>query len=202
MLRRFFSLIALAFLPSSALAQLSAGGGIAGYDIVSLSSGEPLGRVLVVDLASKESLKGTVPGSEYWRWDVGLDKGEGFALVPSDEAVPSSIGILPDTIMAVSETATSGLWIESDQLSFDLDTLEPFEGAATSGRTFSVYVAGGSAGSSSSPLAWFSFSEKGQEAWASESHDAELLELAKDEVLVFVADDLPKAGSLKVFTAR
>lgn len=181
--------------PAVAYAQLSAGGGIAGYHIFSADGqARYLGTVLVFAKTAKTLPKEFQPGAEYWYWqDESKAYTEDFFLAPSD-----SLKLPSDKVSDYDLFA---------HLAFDLTDPQPFPKMSQEIEgTYTVYT-GDSQGKplDTTPEAWFAFLNKGngaQLAWARKDLGDAYLTIQKDQSLLFVRSSLPAAGSIEVVAAR
>lgn len=184
--------------PAAAYAQVSAGGGAAGYHIFSADGqARYLGFVLVVAKILPDSImlpKEFQPGAEYWYWqDKSKAYAEDFILAPSD-----ALKLPSDNVSDYDRFA---------HLAFDLAAPQPFPKMSQEIEwTYTVYT-GDSQGKAldTTPEAWFAFLDKGhgaQLAWARKDIGDAYLSIEKDQSLLFVRSSLPAAGSLEVVAAR
>ena len=184
--------LALAGLSSPALAQLSAGGGIAGYDLYAVDgSGEWLGRVLVLPLGISNIPKYFADDTEYWY--IRPDKGWQSEFMMVEMSNPSFPSSDPNDYYAY------------DHDHFDLSTPISFPSTG-SGLSYGVYDAslslityGWSGGGLGSSLAWFNFTSTDQEAWGTNTLYDTTVGPLSGMGLLWVNQSLPAKGSVTVY---
>lgn len=196
-----------------AAAQLSAGGGIAGYVLYAADgSGEWRGVVVAIPDFVTSLPKGFEAGREYWYFRPDKGQPDDFVLVSSyrstGDCSVSGCDLLVDGIYVPSDASAYQVY---DHEAFDLDdpvTFPKVSGASWAGGVYDVSDKvidyGFSASTLDDPIAWFAFGSGIQQAWADTGavDEERIAPVGSGAGLLFTAEALPVAGSVKVYEAR